>query len=143
VAEVAHVFLCKVHRMPMMEVEEAETVVDKGFRECIHGRKNSRRQVSLMDIETLEKLGVAPGQVKENITTRRLNMRRLKPGVRLRVGESLLEVTVPCNPCPRMDEIRRGLEKELAGQRGWLCRVVEAGAVRRGDGIEILETTGE
>lgn len=124
----------------MMEVEQAETVVNKGVRECIHGRVNSRRQVSLMDIETLEKLGIKPGRVKENITSRQLNMRRLKPGVRLRVGESLLEVTIPCDPCSRMDEIRHGLQQELEGQRGWLCRVVESGAVRRGDAIEILET---
>jgi MOSC domain-containing protein YiiM len=139
VAEVAHLFLCKVHRMPMEEVERAETLTNKGFRDCIHGRLNSRRQVSLMDVETLEKLGVGPGQVKENITTRRLDMRRLEPGVQLRIGQSLLEVTVPCNPCSRMDEIRQGLQQELNGRRGWLCRIVEAGAIRRGDTIEIVK----
>jgi MOSC domain-containing protein YiiM len=122
----------------MAEVEHAETEANKGFRDCIHGRPNSRRQVSLMDIETLEKLGVNPGQVKENITTRRLDMQWLEPGVQLRIGQSLLEVTLRCDPCSRMDEIRQGLQRELAGQRGWLCRVVEAGAVRRGDAIEIV-----
>ena len=44
---------------------------NKGFRGCIHGRPGSKRQVSLMDLETLEKLGIAPGLVKENITTAR------------------------------------------------------------------------
>jgi len=138
-AEVAHLFLCKVHRMPMAEVECADTIENKGFRNCIHGRPNSRRQVSLMDIETLEKLGVNPGQVKENITTRHFDMRRLEPGIQVRIGESLLEVTLRCDPCPRMDEIRQGLQQELAGQRGWLCRVVEAGLVWRGDTIEIVK----
>lgn len=138
-AEVAHLFLCKVHRMPMAEVEHVEALANKGFRDCIHGRSNSRRQVSLIDIETLEKLGVDPGQVKENITTRRLDMRRLESGVHLRIGQSLLEVTLRCDPCSRMDEIRLGLQRELAGQRGWLCRVVEAGAVRRGDTIKIVK----
>jgi MOSC domain-containing protein YiiM len=125
--------------MAMEEVEQAETVTNKGFQDCIHGRLNSRRQVSLMDIETLEKLGVNPGQVKENITTRLLDMRRLEPGVQLRIGLSLLEVTLRCDPCPRMDEIRPGLQQELEGQRGWLCRVVQAGAIRRGDTIEIVK----
>jgi MOSC domain-containing protein YiiM len=139
VAEVAHLFLYKVHRMPMEEVEKSETATNKGFRDCIHGRLNSRRQVSLMDMETLEKLGVNPGQVKENITTRRLDMQWLKPGVQLRIGQSPLEVTLRCDPCSRMDEIRQGLQQELKGQRGWLCRVVEAGAVWRGDTIEIVK----
>jgi MOSC domain-containing protein YiiM len=121
-----------------VEVDQVETVTNKGLRDCIHGRLNSRRQVSLMDMETLEKLGVNPGQVKENITTRRLDMQRLEPGVQLRIGQSLLEVTVRCNPCSRMDEIRHGLQEELNGRRGWLCRVVEAGAVRCGDTIEIV-----
>ena len=138
-AEVAHLFLCKVHRMPMAEVECADAIENKGFRHCIHGRPHSRRQVSLMDIETLEELGVNPGQVKENITTRRFDMRRLEPGVQLRIGQSLLEVTLRCDACPRMDEIRQGLQQELAGQRGWRCRVVEAGPVRRGDTIEIVK----
>jgi MOSC domain-containing protein YiiM len=37
-----------------------------------------------------------------------------------------------------MDEIRQGLQEELRGQRGWLCRVVEGGKIRRGDQIEVL-----
>jgi len=91
-----------------------------------------------MDLETLEELGIPPGAVKENITTRGLNVRDLKGGQRLRVGEALLEVTVPCEPCYRMDEIRRGLQDELRGRRGMLCRVIEAGRIRRGDAIEVL-----
>ena len=91
-----------------------------------------------MDIETLQKLGIAPGAVKENVTTRGLDFRRLGPGQHLRIGGSLLEITVPCDPCSRMDEIRQGLQEELRGQRGWLCRVVKGGIIRRGDQIEVL-----
>jgi len=38
-----------------------------------------------------------------------------------------------------MDEIRMGLQEELRGQRGWLCRVVVAGKIRKGDRIEVME----
>jgi MOSC domain-containing protein YiiM len=62
----------------------------------------------------------------------------LQPGQRLRVGEVVLEVTVPCEPCHRMDEIRQGLRQDLRGRRGMLCRVVEPGRIRRGDMIEVL-----
>jgi len=136
--EVTNLFLCLVHRFPMKEIEEAEALQNKGLKGCIHGRPNSKRQVSLMDVETLQRLGVPPGAVKENVTTRGLHFQQLRPGQHLRIGGSLLEITLPCDPCSRMDEIRQGLQEELRGQRGWLCRVVESGIIRRGDRIEVL-----
>ena len=136
--EVLHLFKCLVHRFPMEEVDEVEVVANKGFRGCIHGRLGSKRQVSLIDRETLEKLGVAPGRVKENITTRGMDLQALSTGQILRVGEQcVLEITGPCHPCARMDEIRRGLQEELRGQRGWLCKVNVGGRIRRGDRIEV------
>jgi MOSC domain-containing protein YiiM len=142
-SEVTNLFLCLVHRFPMKEVEEAEAVQNKGLKGCIHGRPNSKRQVSLMDVETLQRLGVPPGAVKENVTTRGLHFQGLRPGQHLRIGGSLLEITLPCDPCSRMDEIRRGLQEELRGQRGWLCRVVESGTIRRGDRIEVVAVVPE
>jgi MOSC domain-containing protein YiiM len=139
--EVLHLFKCLVHRFPMEEVDEVEVVVNKGFRGCIHGRPGSKRQVSLIDRETLRKLGVAPGMVKENITTQGMDLQALSTGQILRVGEQcVLEITGPCHPCARMDEIRMGLQEKLRGQRGWLCKVNVGGRIRRGDGIEVLVT---
>ena len=137
--EVAHLFRCLVHRFPMEELSEVEAVANKGFAGCIHGRPGSKRQVSLVDVETLAKLGVVPGMVKENITTRGMDFQSLSTGQILRIGEEcVLEITGPCHPCPRMDDIRMGLQEELRGQRGWLCKVTVGGRVRRGDRIELM-----
>ncbi|MGH9711914.1 MAG: MOSC domain-containing protein [Candidatus Acidiferrales bacterium] len=136
--KVIHIFSCLVHRFPMNEISQVEALEDKGFKGCIHGRSGSKRQVLLMDMETLEKFGIPPGAVKENITTRGLDFQALGVGQQLRIGESLMEITVACDPCPRMDEIRLGLQRELRCQRGWLCRVVHAGKIRRGDRIEVV-----
>ncbi len=125
----------------MREMEQAEAIADRGLAGCAHGRPGGRRQVLLMDAETLELLGVAPGAVKENITTRGLESYNLHAGQRLRVGQAVLEVTLPCGPCRRMDEIRPGLRQELRGRRGMLCRVVQAGRIRRGDAIDLLDFT--
>jgi MOSC domain-containing protein YiiM len=141
--EVLHLFSCLVHRFPMQELCEVEVIKDKGFKGCIHGRPGSKRQVSLMDRETLDKLGVAPGIVKENITTHGLNFQSLSTGDMLRIGNCVLEITGPCHPCGRMDEIRMGLQDELRGQRGWLCRVQESGIIRRGDRIELVAQAAE
>lgn len=137
--EVLHLFKCLVHRFPMEEIAEADVVANKGFKDCIHGRSGSKRQVSLMDHETLNKLGIAAGMVKENITTQGMDFQALTTGQILRVGEGcVLEITGPCHPCARMDEIRMGLQEELRGQRGWLCKVNVGGRIHRGDRIKVL-----
>jgi MOSC domain-containing protein YiiM len=92
-----------------------------------------------MDIETLDLLDLRPGEIKENITTRGLRVQELRRGQRLRIGGAILEVTVHCSPCKRMDDIRPGLEQGLRGRRGMLCRVVEGGSIRVGDTIELFE----
>jgi len=141
--EVLHLFTCLVHRFPMLEVSEAEVIQDKGLKGCIHGRPGSNRQVTLMDRETLDKLGLVPGIVKENITTHGIDFQSLETGNVLHIGNCVLEITGPCDPCARMDEIRMGLQEELRGQRGWLCRVKETGTIRRGDRIQVLAQGGE
>lgn len=139
--EIERVFICLVHRFPMKEVEEAELVPDKGLKGCIHGKPGSKRQVLLMSGETLEALRLEPGSVKENITTRGLDHQKISTGTRLRIGDAVLEATIPCEPCYRMDEIRAGLKAELRGRRGWLFRVEQGGKIRRADPIEVLAST--
>ena len=138
-AEVLHLFQCLAHGEPMREFEEVIAVENKGLQDCIHGRSGSIRQVLLMDQETLQEFGIAPGRARENITTRGIELGKLPLGQRLRAGEALLEVTKPCTPCHQMDEIRQGLQEALRGRRGLLCRVVEPGRIRRGDRVEMEE----
>jgi MOSC domain-containing protein YiiM len=123
----------------MRELEAAKAVKDRGFDGCIHGRPGSKRQILIMDLETLQNLELEPGTLKENITTCGLKVPDLREGHRVRAGEALLEVTGPCHPCHLMDEIRPGLQEALRGRRGILCRVVEGGTVRPGDRIELLD----
>jgi MOSC domain-containing protein YiiM len=139
VGEVLHLFQCLAHREPMREFDEVQAIENKGLKDCIHGRSSSSRQVLVMDLETLEEFGIAPGRARENITTRGIALAALSLGQRLRVGEAVLQVTQPCTPCHLMDEIRQGLQEALRGRRGLLCRVVEPGRIRRGDRVELEE----
>ena len=91
-------------------------------------------------METLQMLGLAPGVVKENITTAGLDLRTLRDGERLEIGEAVLEVSEPCHPCDRMDAIRQGLREELRGRRGILCKVITAGRIKKGDSIQTVAT---
>jgi MOSC domain-containing protein YiiM len=139
VAEVLHLFQAIAHGQPVREFDKARAVADKGFENCVHGRRGSSRQVLLMDSETLDEFGIAPGRAKENITTRGIKLDTLSAGQRIRAGEALLEITKECEPCHQMDSIRQGLQEALRGRRGVLCRVIESGQIRRGDAIEIVQ----
>jgi MOSC domain-containing protein YiiM len=135
-ASVHNLFRAPKKRLPMEELQEAQVVNDFGLQGCAHARPGRKRQVLLVDKETLEAMDLQPGILRENITTTGLNVNCLAIGQQLRVGKTLLEVSEICTPCDQMEKIRPGLRKELWGRRGMLCQVVEGGIIRRGDTIE-------
>lgn len=135
-ANVLHLFRAAQRRLPMEEIAEIRALADSGLEGCAHARAGSPRQVLLMDSETLEAMDLRPGIIRENITTRGINVKGLSAGERLRVGEAQLEVSMACTPCDLLEKIRPGLRRELRGRRGMLCRVIASGTIRRGDSVE-------
>jgi MOSC domain-containing protein YiiM len=135
---VQNLFRAPKKHLPMEELSEVRAVGDSGFVGCAHARPGRKRQVLLVDRETLEAMDLQPGIIRENVTTDGLNVNSLQIGQLLRVGEARLEVSTICTPCDQMEAIRPGLRKELWGRRGMLCRVLEGGVIRRGDSIEKL-----
>jgi molybdopterin adenylyltransferase len=121
----------------MEELSEVR-IVDAGFEGCAHAQPGGKRQVLLVDRETLEAMDLRPGMIYENITTDGLNVNSLPIGQQLRIGQARLEISMVCTPCDQMERIRPGLRKELWGRRGMLCRVLEGGIIRPGDSIEKL-----
>lgn len=138
-AQVSNLFVAVERGKPMKSVDQAVAIEDRGFVGCIHGRSGSKRQLLLADAETLAELNLEPGIVRENITTVGLDLVALKAGQRLAIGGAVLEVTIFCEPCSHMDEIRMGLREGLKDRRGVLCRVIQGGEISRGDRIEVCE----
>ena len=138
-ATVQHLFRAPQRHMQIEEVAEVRALEDLGFEGCVHARPGSKRQVLLVESESLDAMGLPPGIIRENITTEGLNVNGLEAGTRLRIGEALVEVTAPCTPCDLMERIRPGLRRDLQGRRGMLCRVLQSGVIRRGDSIEMLD----
>ncbi len=138
-ATIASLQICPGNHLPMTAVESARAIENLGLEGDRHAKPDSKRQVLLMEAETLEKLGLQIGAVKENITTRGIGLMELPIGTRLRMGEAVLEITGECHPCERMEELRAGLRVALAGQRGMLARVAQGGLMRLGDSI-LIET---
>ena len=88
--------------------------------------------------EHLDSVGVEPGATRENLTVEGDDVEQWPIGQRVRAGGAVFEITMVCDPCHRMDELRRGLRAELQGKRGMLARVVEGGEVAVGDEIDLL-----
>lgn len=126
----------------MREVEAVEIVAGYGIdgdRHATRGKARAHRQVLLMAQETLSAFGLAPGEVRENITTQGLALQELQPGDRVALGsDAVLEITEDCEPCERMDELRHGLRTELDGKRGMLATVLESGTVHAGDPVRVV-----
>ncbi len=130
--------ICATHRAPMQKINPARALENLGLEGDRHAMPDGKRQVLLMPAEVLDKLDIPVGAVKENITTRGIDLMRLGSGTRLQIGDALFELTKVCEPCSRMDEIRRGLQDELEGQRGMLARVLRGGELRVGDVIKVV-----
>ena len=66
---------------------------------------------------------------RENFTIEGDDVHTWPVGQRLRVGGAEFEITMVCDPCSRMDEIRPGLQTELDGRRASLA--VQSGEVAK------------
>jgi MOSC domain-containing protein YiiM len=136
-AEVAHIWRSPKRRKLMEELETADVYENEGVEGCAH-RRGGKRNVLFVAAEDLESLGVAPGRVKENFTVRGAEVMKWPVGQRLEIGEAEFEISMVCDPCELMEEIRPGLQSELEGKRGMLARVLKTGRVSRGDPITLL-----
>lgn len=135
--------ICPGHRLPMKRMQSIRAITDFGLEQDSHAQRGGSRQVLLMPLEVIQKLGIEVGDVRENITTIGLDFKALRLGTRLQVGEVELEIARACEPCSRMDEIRTGLREQLGGQRGVLAKVIRGGEIRLGDSIQIVEESRE
>ena len=102
---------------------------------------------TLADLRT-EGWPVQRGELGENVTMAGIAPTALGPGVRVHLGEVVLEVSKPCDPCTVLYSLPYvGLERgpgfirTLQGRRGWFARVVRGGTIQPEMAIEV-ETAG-
>lgn len=96
------------------------------------------RQVSLIAVEDIrtmmEKLpDLVPGSFAENLTTEGFDLSALKIGDRLKVGETILEVSQIGKECHTKCEVFKKTGDCIMPQKGIFTKVIKGGRVKTGD----------
>lgn len=116
-----------------------------GLVDDAHSDSNSHRQVSLLAMESINKmrsmgLELKPGDFAENLTTEGLDLPQLPVGTSLSVGEEvLLEVTQIGKECHTGCAISKKVGKCIMPKEGIFAKVMRRGTVKEGDAIQIVE----
>lgn len=104
--------------------------------------------VAQEDIDALRADGfpVVPGSLGENLTISGIDFRQLRPGMRLRAGDAVIELTKMRRPCSQLEIYNAGeqgrIQKDLlavVARGGFYASVLQAGAIRPGDPIALID----
>jgi MOSC domain-containing protein YiiM len=92
------------------------------------------RAISLFDWEILQDLvgegfPLVPGAAGENLTVQGLHVQNLPPGTLLQIGDVVLKLEKPRQPCYVLDAINPRLKDAILGRCGYLASVIQAGAL--------------
>lgn len=124
-----------------------EAIIDEniGIRGDAHASDKWHRQVSLLAIESIEKmqkagLDVKPGDFAENITTEGIDLLSLPLGTRLRIGEEVIgEVSQIGKECHTRCAIYHQAGDCVMPKEGIFIRILKGGKIRNGDKISIMK----
>jgi len=101
------------------------------------------RQVSLLAQESIEKmqrlgLSVKAGDFAENITTSGIDLPRLPIGTKLKVGDTLMEVTQIGKECHTRCAIYYQAGDCVMPKEGIFTKVLQGGGIKPGDAVEVI-----
>jgi len=108
-----------------------------------HANRSTHRQVSLLAIESINKMrsldfNVGPGDFAENLTTEGIDLVSLPTGTHMSIGkEVILELTQIGKECHTGCAIFRQIGKCIMPKEGVFAKVIRGGLVKAGDQIRI------
>ena len=124
-------------------IPEADLTPEWGIVGDAHAG-NWHRQISLLAEESVDQMRALLPQLKagafaENINTRGVELKALPVGTRLRIGETVVEVTQIGKECHNDCAIKKATGSCVMPTEGIFAVVVKEGTVRAGDPIQIVE----
>jgi MOSC domain-containing protein YiiM len=125
-----------------LPVEQAE-FIEGGIKGDAHFGLDEIRQVSLLADESVDKmramgLKLGAGVFAENITTQGIELKTLPIGTKLKIGETIQEVSKIGKECHHGCAIKQQTGTCVMPTDGIFTKVLQGGTVRSGDSIELL-----
>ena len=130
--------------VPKKTIEQGEFKVNHGLVGDAHAG-NWHRQVSLLGIESINKMkalgieGLCTGKFAENLTTEGIELWKLPVGTKLKIGETIQEVTQIGKECHVKCAIFQQIGDCVMPTEGIFTKVLKDGIVKAGDTIEVVE----
>ncbi len=124
-------------------IKEGIFIEEHGLKDDAHAGK-WHRQVSLLAQESIDKMikmGISDldaGKFAENITTEGIVLYELPVGTRLKIGETIQEVTQIGKECHKGCAIKNKVGTCIMPTEGIFTRIIKGGVIREGDSIEII-----
>jgi MOSC domain-containing protein YiiM len=119
-------------------------LADYGMANDAHAECGIKRQVSLLSVDSIEKmknmgLSVGPGDFAENLTVKGIELYTLIPGTKLVVGNDvILEISQIGKACHTGCAIFKEVGKCIMPKEGVFAKVVKGGEIRTGDEVEVV-----
>lgn len=125
--------------------------IKEGFFRVNHGLEGDahsgdwHRQVSLLGTESIEKMkaqgvkGLSMGKFAENLTTEGLELHKLPIGTKLKIGETIQEVTQIGKECHVGCAIFQQIGTCIMPKEGIFTKVIKEGIIKTGDEIRVLD----
>lgn len=126
--------------------------IKKGYFEVNHGLAGDahagtwHRQVSLLAQESIDKMkpsvkeGLSPGEFAENLTTEGIVLYELPVGTKVKIGDTVMEVTQIGKECHKGCAIRELVGDCVMPREGIFAKVLVSGWIKAGDEITVLES---
>jgi MOSC domain-containing protein YiiM len=144
VAKIIAVCTSNKKQSKKINVGEACLKKDFGIIGDAHSSSDTHRQISLLAIESINKmralgLNVNPGDFAENLTTEGINLVALPVGCKMIIsGNIILEVTQIGKECHTRCAIYKQAGDCIMPKEGIFAKVVKSVVVKIGDEIKII-----
>lgn len=124
------------------QVDSVEVRFDQGIVGDAHG-EDIVRQVSFLGDESVDKIRdkmpeLAPGDFAENILVEGITLYTLPIGTKIKVGETLFQVTQIGKECHHGCEIKKITGDCVMPREGIFAKVLKEGIIHKGDTLEVI-----